>query len=195
MAVETDSAATEPVEHAADPSAAAGHGTSTGAEHSAGLPQFEFQHWAGQIAYLLILFVILLLLISKVFAPRMRRIIDERASTIEAALASAREVQAAAGQQAEAAKRALSEARASAQRTAQEAHGKAAAEAATRQAALDEQLAAKQAEAEQRIRAARDGAMQQLASVATEVAEAMIDKLTGKPAPRGAVAAAVKNQG
>ena len=39
------------------------------AQASAGLPQFQFQHWPGQIAYLLILFAILYVLMSRVFAP------------------------------------------------------------------------------------------------------------------------------
>ncbi|HEY0600921.1 MAG TPA: hypothetical protein VGD32_12545, partial [Brevundimonas sp.] len=42
-----------------------------GGEHeSGGLPQFEFQHWFGQIVYLLFLFALLYLLMAKVFGPR-----------------------------------------------------------------------------------------------------------------------------
>lgn len=200
MAVETDPATTHSVENAAEASAASvgDHGatTSTGAEHgSGGLPQFQFEHWGGQIAYLLILFVALYILMSKVFAPRVRRVFDERANTIEQALSSARSVQLEADNQAEAAKRALADARAAAQRTAAEASAKAAAETAASRAALEAELAARQAEAETRIRAARDTAMQQLATVATDAADAMIEKLTGAKAPRDAVAAAVKSQG
>ena len=198
MAVETDSATTLGVAAETPPTTAGATehaATTAGAEHSAGLPQFETQHWAGQIAYLLILFVALFVLVSKVFTPRMRRVLDERTTTIQEALASARAVQTEADDQAEAAKRALAEARASAQRTAAEASAKAAAETAARKAELDAELATKQAEAETRIRAARDAAMTQLAVVATDAAEAMLQKLTGAPAPREVVAAAVKSQG
>lgn len=195
MAVETDSATTDPVDHAAAGSPAAGAEQHATTEHGGGLPQFEIQHWAGQIGYLLILFVLLYALISRVFAPRFRRVFDARAATIAEALTNARAVRAAADEQAEAAKRAVAEARAAAQRTAAEAQAKAAAEAAARQAALDEQLAARQAEADIRIRAARDSAMAQLSAVAADVAEAMVQKLTGESAPRGAVAAAVQTQG
>ena len=196
MAIETDTATTTLVERAAESSTAGtNQHASTSAEHSSGLPQFEFQHWAGQIGYLLILFVALYLLIARVFAPRFRRVFDERAATIAAALSNARSVQTAANEQAEGAKRALAEARAVAQRTALDAQAKAFAEAAARKAALDEQLSVKQAEAEGRIRAAREGALQHLDTMATDVAEAMVMKLTGAPAPKGAVAAAVKLQG
>jgi F-type H+-transporting ATPase subunit b len=168
---------------------------STEAEHSAGLPQFQFQHWGGQIGYLLILFVALYILMSKVFAPRIRRVFDERARVISEALTSARAVQTEAADQAEAAKRALAEARASAQKTAADAKAKAGAEAAEREAALEAELGAKQAQAEERIRVARDGAMSQLATVATDAAQAMVEKLTGAKVSRDDVAAAVKVQG
>ena len=191
MAVETDSATSPSIA----PDAAA-HGASTTAEHSSGgLPQFQFQHWGGQIAYLLILFVALYVLMAKVFAPRMRRVLDERAETIANAVTSAKAVQAEADSQAAAAKRALAEARASAQRTAVEASAKAAAETAASRAVLDAELSAKQTDAEARIRVARNAAMQQLAVVATDTAEAMFEKLTGAKAPRDAVATAVKSQG
>lgn len=202
MQVETDHAATHSVENAAEASAASvgEHGASsgvetTGAEHSAGLPQFQFQHWGGQIAYLLILFVILYVLMSKVFAPRVRRIFDERETTIRDALTSAREVQAQAESQADGAKRAVSDARAAAQKTASDAAAKSGAEAAVRRAALEAELAEKQDAAEAQIRAARNSAMEQLTTVATDAAEAMIEKITGATAPRADIAAAVSRQG
>jgi F-type H+-transporting ATPase subunit b len=198
MAVETVPATTHPVDDAAahGVASAGDHAATTSAEHGGGgLPQFQFEHWAGQIGYLLILFVILYVLIAKVFAPRMRRVFDERETTIADALSSARAVQAQADSQAEDARRALADARAASQRTASEAKAKAQAEASARKAELEADLSAKQAEAEARIRAARESAMQQLATVATDAAEAMVEKLTGAKAPRGAVAAAIKSQG
>lgn len=197
MAVETDPATTHSVENAAGAAASSvgQHGASTESPQGGGLPQFQFEHWAGQIGYLLILFAILYILMSRVFGPRIRRVFDERAATIQGALSSARDVQAEADKQAQDAQRALAEARASAQRTAADAKARASAETEARKAALDAELAAKQAESEGRIRAARDAAMQQLTVVATDAAEAMIEKLTGSKAPRDAVAAAVEAQG
>ncbi len=98
-----------PVEQAVEYAAETGHvpanAAAAAAEHDAGgLPQFEFQHWAGQVVYLLILFVVLYLLIAKVFAPRLRRVIDERADTISTAVATARSVQTEAAAQADAAR-------------------------------------------------------------------------------------------
>jgi len=152
--------------------------------HSAGLPQFQIQHWGGQIGYLLILFAILYVLVSKVYAPKIRRIFDERAEAITGALASAKQVQAEAAAQSAAAEKALSDARAQATATAADAKSKAAAETRERQAALEADLGAKLGEAEQRIRTARDAAMLNVQSIATETAQAIVKKLTGA-APAG----------
>jgi F-type H+-transporting ATPase subunit b len=149
---------------------------------SAGLPQFQFQHWPGQIAYLLILFAILYVLMSKVFAPRIRKIFDEREQTIGGAIASAKQVQAEAAAQAEEARHALADARGQAQKMAQEAKGKADAEAQARRSELETQLTASMNAAEATIRSARDAAMANVSGVAVEAAHAIIEKLTGKPA-------------
>ena len=156
-----------------------------------GLPQFEFQHWGGQIAYLLILFVLLYLLMSRLFVPRMRKVFDERARTISEALSSAKQVQAEAAAQAEAARQALNDARAHAQRTAADAKAKVAAEAKARQDALEAELSAKLGQAEDRIRASRDAAMSSVGQVASDTAAAIVEKLTGAAAPEGALSAAL----
>jgi F-type H+-transporting ATPase subunit b len=171
------------VEDAAGQTAATGEHTQ--AAEGGGLPQFEIQHWGGQIGYLLILFAITYVLMSKVFGPRIRRVFDARAEAITGALASARQVQAEAASQAEAAEKAINDARASAGKTAADAKSKAAAEAAERQASLEADLNAQLGKAEQRIRASRDAAMANVSTIATETAEAIVKKLTGQ-APSGA---------
>lgn len=145
-----------------------------------GLPQFEFQHWGGQIVYLVFLFVVLYLLISKVFAPRMRRVFDEREQTIAGAVADARRVQAEAQSQAEAAQSELNEARASARRTAAAAKARVGEDVARRQAAQEAALAERVAEAESRIGRVRDQALSQVEAVAAETTQAIVEKLTGK---------------
>jgi len=155
-------------EHAAD------------AEHaSGGLPQFEFQHWFGQIVYLIFLFVVLYFLIAKVFAPRMRRVFDERAGTISGAVEAARRVQAEAADQAQAAKREVEEARAASRATAQAAKDRVTAEAAARAAAEEAVVAARIAEAEGAIARTRDAAMANVSTVAADAASAMVQRLTG----------------
>jgi F-type H+-transporting ATPase subunit b len=164
-----------------DPHADA-HATTEAEGHGGGggLPQFETQHWFGQIAYLLILFVVLYLLISKVFAPRLRRVMDERTDTISGAVATARQVQAEAAQQAEAAKAEVAKARADARATAAGAAQRIADEAAVRKAADEAAINARIAEAEASIGKTRDAAMANVGTIAGETASAMVERLTGK---------------
>jgi F-type H+-transporting ATPase subunit b len=181
----------DPHEPAAPHGADATHASTT-AEHGSGggIPQFEFQHWGGQIAYLLVLFAILYVLISRVFAPRLRKVIDDRASTISDAVATAKQVQAESEELARAAATEVAEARAQSQRLAAEARAKASAEAAATSAAADAETAGKVAEAEARIAAMRDSAMSSVGAVAEEITKAIVEKLTGKAATAAEVKAA-----
>ena len=161
-----------------------------GGEHeSGGLPQFEFQHWFGQIVYLIFLFAILYFLIARVFAPRMRRVFDERSSTISTAVQTARQVQAEAAGQAEAAKAEVEAARAASRATAAAAKARVTDEANARGAAEEAVVSARIAEAEAAIGKTRDAAMANVGAIASETAAAIVERLTGK-APTGAEAAA-----
>lgn len=166
--------------------------TSTTQEAQGGLPQFQFQNWAGQIVYLLILFAILYVLMSRVFAPRIRKIFDERDAAIGGAIASAKLVQQEAAAQAEASERSLAEARAKVQKTAADAKAKAEAKAFERQAAEEAKLHERLAAAEAEIRAARDRAMSNVSAIAVETAQAIVERLTGDKVTKTAVQAAAK---
>jgi F-type H+-transporting ATPase subunit b len=163
-----------------------------GTEEGGGLPQFEFQHWGGQIVYLLFLFALLYLLISKVFAPRMRRVFDERASTITTAIESARQVQAEAAGQAEAARREVEEARAGARATSAAAKARVQDEANHRAAAEEAVVSARIAEAEAAIGKTRDAAMANVSAIAADTASAIVERLTGTGVTQAEAAAAVK---
>lgn len=181
--------ATTPIDPHADAHAtteAEGHGG------GGGLPQFETQHWFGQIAYLLVLFAILYLLISKVFAPRLRRVMDERADTISSAVATARSVQTEAAEQAAAAKAEVEKARADARATAAAAKARVAAEVQARNAAEEAAISARIAEAEAVIGKTRDAAMANVATIAGDATAAIVERLTGKAPTAAEIAAAVK---
>lgn len=152
-----------------------------GGEHeSGGLPQFQFEHWAGQIVYLVFLFAVLYFLIAKIFAPRMRRVFDEREQTISGAVAAARQVQAEAANQAEAAKQEVADARASSRATAEAAKARVTEQANARAAAEEAVVNARIEQAEAAIGKTRDAAMSNVSSIASDTASAMVERLTGK---------------
>ena len=173
-------------------------GTSEVAAHGGeggGLPQFQFEYWGGQIVWLLIIFALLYVLLGRVFVPRLRRVIDERERTISEAIEQARRVQTEAEEQRRVAEAEVSEVRGRSQRLAAEARAKAAADAAERQASEDAKVAEKVAEAEARIRTARDKAMTNVGTIAADTAAAVVEKLTGQPAGKGEIEAALAAKG
>jgi F-type H+-transporting ATPase subunit b len=146
------------------------------------MPQFEFATWPGQIAWALIVFLVLYAVMSAVFLPRIRGTLESRTGRIEADMAEARRLRDEAEAQAEVARAETAEARSRAQRTASDAKARAAAAAAERHAALEAELGAKLSAAEARIRAARDQAMGQVGGIASDTAAALTEKLTGQAA-------------
>ncbi|MFC5372424.1 hypothetical protein ACFPIF_07675 [Brevundimonas faecalis] len=162
------------------------------AHGSGGLPQLDMQHWAGQIVWLLLIFVVLYILLSKVFLPRLRAVRDERAGTIASAVDAARQVQAEASAQAEEAKAEVAKARADARATAAAAKARVTQDAAARQAAEESVVNARIAEAETAIGKTRDAAMANVSTIASDTARAMVERLTGKAATAAEADAAVK---
>lgn len=181
--------------------AAQGHGsagTTEAAAHggeSGGLPQFRFEYWGGQIVWLFLIFAVLYVLLAKVFVPKLRRIRDERASTIATAVTQARSVQAEAEAQAAAAQAEIAEARNRSRRVAADAKAKAATDLALSQKAEDARLQAQMDEAEARIRGLRDQAMTNVRGIAVETAQAIVQKLTGQKMTTAEVDAAMTAQG
>ncbi|MEY4556061.1 MAG: hypothetical protein RL093_1180 [Pseudomonadota bacterium] len=161
-------------------------------EGGGGLPQFEFQHWFGQIVYLIFLFAVLYWLMAKVFVPRLRGVIDQRAATIADAVQTARQVQAEAAGQAEAAKAEVEAARASSRSTAAAAKARVTDAANARAAEEEAVVNARIAEAETAIGKTRDAAMTNVATIASETAAAIVERLTGKAPTAAEAAAAVK---
>jgi F-type H+-transporting ATPase subunit b len=169
------------------------HATTEAAGHasSGGLPQFQFVWWPGQIVWLLLIFVVLYVALSKLLLPRVGDTIKARADKIAADIADARDLKAKAEAQSAQAAAELAKARAQSQKLASDAKAKANAEAASRQAAEETVLAEKLALAEQRIKASRDLALGNVRTIASDIALAITDKLTGVAATTDEVEAAL----
>lgn len=153
-----------------------------------GLPQFDFAQWPGQIAWFLIIFVVLLVLMRNVFVRRIGGAMDMREDKISGDIAEARRLKAEAEAQAAEAATETAKARAASQKVAIDARSKAQAEVAAVLAQEEAKLAEVAAVAETRINASRDAAMANVRSIAGETAQAIVGKLTGKVATSQEVA-------
>lgn len=171
------------------------HTESTAApEGAGGLPQFDPAWWPGQIVWLLIIFVVIYVLMAKVFVPRVGGAIADREGRISGDIAQARKLKEEAEKQAAEAAAETAKARARAQKLAAEAKARVTAEANARQAVEEAKLADSLAVAEAGIRTARDQAMSHVRTIASDTAQAIVTKLTGQAASTKEVEAALSGR-
>jgi F-type H+-transporting ATPase subunit b len=192
MATETQPDAASAPRAPGHESAGAQAGAAAAEHKSSGLPQFDFTWWPGQIVWFLIIFFLLLAFMRLFAVPKVGGTIDARDGKILGDIAAARRMKDEADAQAQAAAVEAAQGRAKAQKVATDARTKAQAEIAARLAEEEIKLAAAGAEAEARIAKARDAAMANVQSISAETAQAIVAKLTGKPATTAELAAAAR---
>src|SRR6185503_2478996 len=160
-------------------------------EHGGGFPPFQKETFASQIVWLVITFVALYLLISRIAIPRIGGIFEERDKRIRDDFADAQRAK----EESEAAlagyEKALADARNRAQAIGAEIRDKLHAEAEERRKALEAKLNAQLAEAEKQIATTKTAAMANVRGIAVETASAIVERLIGTAPPAPAVAAAV----
>jgi len=169
-----------------------GTGAPEPAGGSGGLPQFDPQWWPGEIAWLLILFLVILAYMRFFAVPRLGGTIAERDEKIAGDIAEARKLKDQAEAQAAAAAAERAQARAEAGKVALDARAKAQAEIAARLAEQEAKLAETTGAAEASIAAERDRAMANVSGIAADIATSIVQKLTGRAASAAEVAQAAK---
>jgi F-type H+-transporting ATPase subunit b len=160
-------------------------------EHGGGFPPFQKETFASQVVWLVITFVALYLLISRIAIPRIGGIIEQRSRRIEEDFAEAQRAKAESEAALAAYEKALSDARSRAQAMGAEIRDKLNAEAEQRRNALETKLNAQLAEAEKTIAATKTAAMANVRGIALETASAIVERLIGVTPPAPAIAAAV----
>jgi len=156
------------------------------------MPQLDPHYFATQLFWLVVSFVVLYLLMSRLALPGVKRVLKKREEKISGDLAQAQQLKDQAEQILQAYQQSLAQARSEAQRLQREAADAATAEAARQHAAIAQRIGQQVSEAERNISAQRDQAIAGLRAVATEVAQAALARLTGATAEGSEVAAAVE---
>jgi F-type H+-transporting ATPase subunit b len=160
--------------------------------HKAPFPPFQKDTFASQLVSLVIAFVALYLIVSRIALPRVGKTIDDREAAIAGDLSAAQRLK----DEAEAALKAyeseLAAARARAQAISAETREKLNAAAEAERKTLEERLAVKLAEAEKTITATREAAMSNVRGIAAEAAAAIVQRLIGVPPDGKSVESAVE---
>ena len=164
----------------------------TEAAHAKGpFPPFQKEHFASQLVWLVLSFVVLYALLQTLVLPRVASILAARRARIESDLAEAAEAKS----ESEAAlarhEKSLADARANAQAIAAKTHKELAARSESRRKELEAGLAAKLVDAEKKIEATKTAAMRNVRGIAIDAAGAIVERLTGAVPAKPAVERAV----
>lgn len=150
------------------------------AAEDGGLPQIsQVDTYASQIFWLFVTFGLLYVVMSRVALPRIGDVVEERRDKIDDDLMRAETIRTEAEEVLAEYEKALSAAREEASGILQQASDKAKADMDERQEAFAQQLTERTREAEERIEAAKTEALKDVASVASETATAVTNKLAG----------------
>ncbi|MEN5083615.1 F0F1 ATP synthase subunit B' [Bosea sp. TWI1241] len=157
----------------------AAHAASEAGAAKGAFPPFDSKTYPGQLFWLALTFGTLYWLMSRIALPRVGEILAERSATLSRDLNEANAAQAKAQESAAAYEEALASARSRAQAIAQGARAESARQSDERRKAVEADLAAKAVQAEASITAAKAKAMENVRSLGSETAAAIVAKLTG----------------
>jgi F-type H+-transporting ATPase subunit b len=159
-------------------------------EHGGGFPPFQKDTFASQLVWLVLTFVALYLLMSRVALPRIGGIFEDRKKHIDGDLTEAKSLKDRSDAALAAYEKSLADARNRAQALANETREQQAAAAETARKTLDAKLNAQIASAEQTIAGRKAAAMANVQGIATDAAAAIVERLIGsQPASREVEAA------
>jgi F-type H+-transporting ATPase subunit b len=166
---------------------AEGHGEAKGTTahteadggHKAPFPPFEKSTFASQLVSIVIAFVALYLIVSRIALPRVGGVIDERQNAIDGDLAAAQKLKDESDNALKSYESELAAARARAQAISTETRDKLNAASEAERKTLEEQLSLKLADAEKTIASTRESAMSNVRGIAADAAAAIVQRLTG----------------
>lgn len=147
--------------------------------HKAPFPPFQKDTFASQLVSLLIAFVALYLIVSRIALPRVGSLIDARQKAIDGDLAEAQKLKDDSGAALKAYETELAAARSRAQAIGNETREKLSAASEAERKTLEERLSQKLAEAEKTIASTREAAMTNVRGIAADAAAAIVQRLTG----------------
>jgi F-type H+-transporting ATPase subunit b len=161
-----------------NPKGATAHTEADGG-HKAPFPPFQKDTFASQLVSLVIAFVALYLIVSRIALPRVGGLLDARQNAIEGDLAAAQKLKDESDSALKAYENELAAARSRAQAISSETREKLSVAAEAQRKTLEDQLSVKLADAEKTIASTREAAMSNVRGIAAEAAAAIVQRLTG----------------
>lgn len=180
MTTTTEAVTGTVTETASEVSGAAAHA----AEGGGGLPQLNPEHFTPQLVWLVLTFVVLYLLMSRLLVPLIGGVLEARSKRIQGDLDEAERLKAETQKAIADYEKALADARNKAHGMAQETRDKLKADVDAERARIEKEQAERAAAAEAAIEKAKASALSQVDAIASDTAAAVIERLVGlKPSP------------
>lgn len=155
------------------------------------MPQLDPTSFSSQLFWLAVSFVLMYLLLSRIFLPRVQSVLAQRAGTIENDVAQAARMTSEAERALEQYEKSLADARAQSQAMLASAQGEVSARGAKRQAELEEAIEKKYVESDNLILAAKQRVTDKLTPVAGELASLIVETLIHQKPDAKAIGAVV----
>jgi F-type H+-transporting ATPase subunit b len=170
-----------------------GVGAEGRAHHEGGFPPFQTENFAPQILWLVVIFGVLYILMSRLALPRVGGILERRSEKIASDLEASRDMQEKAQAAAVANNETIRLRREEAQAIGREAQQSTAVETLSRRSRAEAEASEKIRAAEERIADAKMQALANVEQIAIEAAGSIVEKLTGSKVDKDHLSAEFRN--
>ena len=157
----------------------------------AGMPQLDPKYWASQAFWLILIFSLLYLALSKIFIPKIKDSIDERENKIKDDLDEAQELKKLAEQKLQEYELSIEEAKKEMHKIIFESKNKLNSEIQSKKKEFDKEIESEIKNAEKEIEILKKGSLKNISAISEEIASKVIEQISGEPMNQSSIRAAI----
>ena len=160
-------------------------------ESEAGMPQLDPKYWMSQAFWLILIFTLLYLVLSKIFIPKIKDSIDERENKIKDDLDEAQELKNLAEQKLKEYELSIEEAKKEMQKIIFESKNKLNSEIQSKKKVFDKEIEIEIKNAEKEIEILKKNSLKNISAISEEIASKVIEQISGEPMNQSSIKAAI----
>jgi|TARA_B110000027_G_scaffold103745_1_gene109930 F-type H+-transporting ATPase subunit b len=157
----------------------------------AGMPQLDPKYWASQAFWLILIFTLLYLVLSKILIPKIKESIDDRENKIKDDLDEAQKLKSVAEKKLEEYEITIENAKKEVQKIFFESKNKLSSEIQDKKKKIEKEIEIEVKNAEQEIRDLKKDSLKNISIISEEMASKVIELVSGEPLNQSSIKAAV----
>ena len=157
----------------------------------AGMPQLDPTYWASQAFWLILIFSLLYLTLSKMFLPKIKESIDDRENKIKDDLDEAQKLKSIAEEKLKDYETTIENAKKEVQKIIVESKNKLSVEIQNKKKKIEKEIEIEVKEAEQEIVKLKENSLINISTISEEVTSKVIEMVSGEPLNQSSIKAAV----